>query len=317
MSKGKALISGICIFVTLGAAQPALGALPVLKNGSRGDEVSEVQTRLKQWGYYHYSQVTGYYGSITTQAVKDFQVQNGLVSDGIVGKNTYSAMGIAESSSEVSRGEGETVLEISSLLKKGTSSEAVRTLQVLLMELGYYHSALDGVFGSGTDSSVRAFQTDMQLKCDGIVGQATCSALNDAVRSSKAIELLDWWEVDSLFARKTTATLTDVWTGLTIDIYRLGGTLHADVEPCTAADTALLKQMYPVWSWGRRPVIIEVDGMRIAGSMNGMPHGQQDIYGNDYDGQFCVHFLNSRTHGGDNVDPEHQAMIQVAYSSNF
>ena len=43
-----------------------------------------------------------------------------------------------------------------------------------------------------------------------------------------------------------------------------------------------------------------------------MPHGEQAIYDNDFDGQFCIHFLNSKTHGSDKVDADHQYCVNVA-----
>ena len=70
----------------------------VLKNGSRGNDVRTVQTRLKNWGYYK-GAVDGIYGSQTVSAVKLFQKRNGLVADGIVGAKTASAIGITLSGS--------------------------------------------------------------------------------------------------------------------------------------------------------------------------------------------------------------------------
>lgn len=51
------------------------------------------------------------------------------------------------------------------------------TLQRLLKELGYYSAAIDGVFGSGTEKAVKAFQTDKKLAADGIVGPNTWNKL--------------------------------------------------------------------------------------------------------------------------------------------
>lgn len=51
------------------------------------------------------------------------------------------------------------------------------TLQRLLKELGYYTAAIDGVFGSGTEKAVKAFQTDKKLAADGIVGPNTWNKL--------------------------------------------------------------------------------------------------------------------------------------------
>lgn len=68
------------------------------KYGSRGNEVSQIQEKLKRWGYYNGS-VDGVYGSKTLSAVKAFQRKNGLTVDGIAGQKTLSAMGINSSSS--------------------------------------------------------------------------------------------------------------------------------------------------------------------------------------------------------------------------
>ena len=68
------------------------------KYGSRGDEVKQIQTKLKRWGYYKGS-VDGIYGSGTLSAVKAFQKKNGLKADGIAGTKTLNAMGIYNSTS--------------------------------------------------------------------------------------------------------------------------------------------------------------------------------------------------------------------------
>lgn len=66
--------------------------------GSSGSEVTKIQTKLKEWGYYNGS-VDGIYGSRTVAAVKSFQQKNGLTVDGIAGSSTLAAMGISSSSS--------------------------------------------------------------------------------------------------------------------------------------------------------------------------------------------------------------------------
>jgi N-acetylmuramoyl-L-alanine amidase len=66
--------------------------------GSSGSEVTQIQTKLKRWGYYTGS-IDGVYGSKTVAAVKWFQSKNGLTADGIAGPATLAAMGITSSSS--------------------------------------------------------------------------------------------------------------------------------------------------------------------------------------------------------------------------
>ncbi len=65
--------------------------------GSSGSEVTKIQTRLKNWGYYK-GKVDGVYGSETEKAVKSFQRKNNLAVDGIAGSATLAAMGISSSS---------------------------------------------------------------------------------------------------------------------------------------------------------------------------------------------------------------------------
>ena len=65
----------------------------ILRQGARGSEVKEVQRRLKQWGYYNGS-VDGVFGKNTRSAVILFQRKNGLTADGVVGKETYKALGM-------------------------------------------------------------------------------------------------------------------------------------------------------------------------------------------------------------------------------
>jgi len=72
------------------------------KYGSRGAIVTEVQRRLKAWGYYK-GNLDGIYGYETYLGVKSFQRKNRLTVDGVVGNRTLSALGInAGSSSKTS-----------------------------------------------------------------------------------------------------------------------------------------------------------------------------------------------------------------------
>lgn len=83
--------------VAVMAALLCLNAGALSRQGSRGSEVRQIQTKLKQWGYYD-GAVDGIFGSKTTAAVKLFQQRNGLTADGIAGPATLAAMGINNSS---------------------------------------------------------------------------------------------------------------------------------------------------------------------------------------------------------------------------
>ena len=144
--------------------------------------------------------------------------------------------------------------------------------------------------------------------------EATTTISTAAPARGKAVEM-DWWtsDIQTIFARGVTATITDVETGLSWREQRRGGTNHADCQPLTAADTAALKQAYGgKWSWDRRAIIVTIDGKNYAASMNGMPHGGGSITDNNFNGHHCIHFTNSRTHGSNRICPLHQAAIKKA-----
>lgn len=91
------IISLIVIFVLYSVFIKNSAIFALSKYGSRGNEVTQIQTKLKRWGYYKGS-VDGIYGSKTVSAVKSFQRKNGLTADGIAGTKTLAAMGITSSS---------------------------------------------------------------------------------------------------------------------------------------------------------------------------------------------------------------------------
>ena len=93
--------SRILIILTVFALVLCINAFAVSKNGSRGEEVRKIQTKLKNWGYYNGS-VDGVYGWQTENAVRSFQKKNGLTVDGVAGEKTLNAMGIYTSSGNTS-----------------------------------------------------------------------------------------------------------------------------------------------------------------------------------------------------------------------
>mgnify|MGYP001952708915 CR=1 FL=1 len=409
-------ISTVMVFSTSAIADAAA----LLKLGSRGPEVSQVQSALKNMGLYNYSEITGYYGSITRDAVIKFQAQKGLVKDGIVGPSTWNAIFGSGTTSRGSTGKHSTLKQgsrgdevkllqqllknkgyysgsidgifgsgtknavvqfqraaglsadgivgaktwaaleqngtspsrgsssgsISELLKKGSRGAAVSELQTKLKSKGFYSGAIDGIFGTGTENAVKAFQKANGLTADGVVGPKTIAALNqntgssrgDVDRPSGGVEMIAWSEVDKIWPRDSKAVIVDVDTGKRINVYRSGGYNHADVETLSAADTEILKSLYGgSFSWDRRAVIVEVNGRRIAASIAGMPHAGRDdqpnramvsnrsggygygsnldaIKGNNMDGVFDVHFYQSKTHGSNKVDSAHQSMVKKAAS---
>ena len=130
------------------------------------------------------------------------------------------------------------------------------------------------------------------------------------------VVMMDWYDGgSSVLDRGDYATLYHCDTGITIRVKRMGGTNHADLEPATAEDTAkLLKISGGEFDWDSEAVILYSEGKYVACAINTMPHGRQTIDDNDYEGQFCLHMNNSRTHGSDTVNSAHQKAIQKAYN---
>lgn len=209
-------------------------------------------------------------------------------------------------------------------LRKGDKGENVKTLQSKLKTLGFLQGTVDGIFGPKTEEAVKKFQKNNNLVVDGIVGAKTTAALGIQFNPTSTIhgtaKEMDWWKSDiqKIFAKGVTATITDVATGLSWKEQRRGGKNHADVQPISASDTAKLKKAYGgTWSWARRPIFVTINGVNYAASMNGMPHGGDSISGNNFDGHHCIHFTNSRTHGTDRVDENHQKAIKKALKATL
>ena len=128
------------------------------------------------------------------------------------------------------------------------------------------------------------------------------------------VQMTPWSVASGIYTRGSVAKVTDVNTGTTFYVKRRGGTKHADSEPLTRADTNKINSIYSKESsrWNRRAIVVEVNGKKMAASMNGMPHGGSSIGGNGFNGHFCIHFYGSRTHGGNRLDPDHQAAVRRA-----
>jgi peptidoglycan hydrolase-like protein with peptidoglycan-binding domain len=133
-------------------------AEPLLKKGSTGKAVEQLQQALKDFGYYA-GAVDGRFGGETQAAVKSFQGDHGLTVDGIVGEITWLNIDEADTSNPT--------------LKKGSTGNPVRRAEKRLTLGGYDTGGVDGVFDGGTESAVKRFQADQGLTPDGIVGPRT------------------------------------------------------------------------------------------------------------------------------------------------
>jgi len=237
-----------------------------------------------------------------------------------------------------------------------STGDAVTKLQQKLVEKGYLAaSEVTGTYYESTRQAVIAFQrAHGKLTVDGIAGENTQHALFGTVPEGTytggtvtpvlyPVEKIDWFKggIQSIYSVGTVAIVTDVYTGISFRAQRLYGDNHADCEPKTTEDTAAICRIYGVstpqeiddreqelQSYRRRPLWVTIGGRTFAASMYGIPHnpGGDRIPDNGYTGQFCIHFVNSMTHGSKDspahVDTSaaingwfgHQEAIQYAYS---
>lgn len=153
-------------------------------------------------------------------------------------------------------------------------------------------------------------------KSYGYVKASALSKHKPAASWTSKVQALAWFEGGSdVLGRGEYGEIYDIRTGTSLRIKRMGGSNHADIEPATKEDTAkLLKIAGGTFSWDSIPVILHAGGKYVAAAINTMPHGDQTISGNGYDGQCCLHMLGSKTHGSDSVNEEHQKAIMEAYN---
>jgi len=144
---------------------------------------------------------------------------------------------------------------------------------------------------------------------------ATTSTKTAAYYKSKVVKLNWYGSGEKVLSKGEYGYIYDIKSGQTIKIKRMGGSNHADVEPATASDTAKLKKACGgEFSWDSRPVILIANGKYVACAINTMPHGDQTLENNNYDGQFCLHMVGSKTHGSSSVNGVHQDAIDDAYN---
>ena len=156
-----------------------------VENGSEGEDAKNVQTRLKDLGYYR-GKVDGKFGRASVNALKSFQTNNGLKPDGIAGKSTYEKLYSADAipfTVETPTPEPTPTPTTSSksttwsTLRAGMTGADVKQLQENLIQLGYLTGKADGVYGVKTVAAVRAFQKANGLTQDGVAGKSTLKAV--------------------------------------------------------------------------------------------------------------------------------------------
>lgn len=266
----------LALSISTGATAFAATRMPdstYLKKGNKNSTVTLLQQRLTEIGYFTVSP-TGYFGDITKNAIKSFQLNNGLKVDGIVGRNTIATMN-----------------SLSDIPKEETVQAEAEVASAKETESNYNTNTLDWTwFGN----------------------------------------------VNSFIPRGADIKILDINSGEYIDMNRSYGSNHADCEALTAADTAKLKSVIGgSWTWTRRPVVVFYDGYAIPASLAPYPHAGNDkakataytswrsggyggganldaVKNNSMNGVVDIHFLGSKTHGSNRVEPKHQATVKAA-----
>jgi len=167
---------------------------------------------------------------------------------------------------------------------------------------------------SAAESDDAARMSDPWLEV--VTTEFTSSVELQSGNKNGRVELISWFDGGSqVFPRLQEALIIDVETGMTFNARRISGSYHADSEPLTAADAAVIKQLYGGgWSWDRRAIWVKIDDRYFAASMNGMPHSSNYNSSNNFNGHFCIHFFQSRVHETSAICPVHQNKIVESYS---
>ena len=298
-----------------------------LRAGMSGDAVKLLQEALINLGYLA-GPSDGTYGRTTAAAVRAFQINNGLKTDGIAGSETqtllFSGNGkkatATPSPTPVKTGTATPTPKASPTaetpLKKGSTGDAVKAMQTRLIALGYLTGKADGHFGTQTYEALIAFQKANRLSPDGILGAKTEKVLNSSSAIGKTGKALptatpskvptvvtqtptasrviyaNWYTTVKAVARKYPyATVYDYRTGISwqIHIFSLGA--HADYEPLTATDTSKMLKVFGGNTWNPRAVwVVFADGSVYMASTHSMPHEVQHITDNRFEGHSCLHF---------------------------
>ena len=204
---------------------------------------------------------------------------------------------------------------------KSASSSSARTtiscgrkIRIIGISGSYYHIKV---------GSTKAYVRTSSVSKNKVSGAAasssgsTSSSGSSTFKSNRSkVVMMDWFDGGSdVLKVGSYGTIYDVKTGITVRIKRMGGHNHADVEPATKSDTAkLLKIAGGTFSWDSHAVILHAGNKYVACGINTLPHGDQTLKNNGYNGQFCLHMSGSLTHCSGSANENHQHSIEKAFN---
>jgi peptidoglycan hydrolase-like protein with peptidoglycan-binding domain len=276
MRKGFLMRCGAGVAAAIIALTPVdASAATLLKLGSRGYEVKTIQTELKDLGYFTYSNVTGYYGSITKDAVKRFQRANGLYADGIIGKKTFGTL-----NSMINKYKSTPVKKVSALSGSAISLDSDKSNKIV----GSFDwfTKVRNLWDRGETAVVTDIDTGLSFTVKRTYGT------NHA-------------DVEPL-TKNDTETIKDIWGGfswerraVTVEIgnYIIAGSMtampHAGVDSVSA--NRYVRNRSAGYGYG-----VNLDAVK----------------NNGCSGVMDIHFKNSRTHSTNVVQRVQQDMVKKA-----
>ena len=283
-----------------------------LKIGSKGDEVNLLQARLTLLNYFSET-IDGRFGTQTAAAVAAFQQNNGLTADGVAGPKTLQKL-YSASAKTAPVAQATQAPAVTTALRLGDRGEAVKTLQRLLIGQGYLSGAADGIFGPKTYLAVKNFQKENKLDADGIAGALTLNRLQALAQSGASttpapsntgtvsadfkapspaeVRYADWYTETRVQAKlMPNAIIYDYMTGLHYSVNMFSFGKHADAEPITASDTAIMYQIMGKDDWTPHAVwVILSDGKVYMASTHSHGHEVDHNSANGLEGHICIHF---------------------------
>jgi YVTN family beta-propeller protein len=184
---------------------------PTLKKGSKNSEVTALQKQLQAAGYFD-GPVTGYFGTLTQEAVIAFQKARGITPNGVADTNTFNALNTTETPAQeqvketakpapqpakeiptpapqiqqpVVVDKPKTAAKTTQVLEKGKRGSEVTALQKKLQAAGYFDGPVTGYYGTLTQEAIIAFQKANGIVPDGVADSSTLQALDSPKEASK------------------------------------------------------------------------------------------------------------------------------------
>lgn len=278
-----------------------------------------------------------------------YQGQSGYVQE------SFLRFSDALAASESNKTEKPAAKAFSRTLRAGYTGADVSLLQEKLEALNF-QSGQSGRYDERTLAAVRSFQATNGLKADGLFGARSAQVLLSGKAKSAAsqaqspassgeapagvaqadplpdsagkvggpakseVKLLKWYtEVKPALGMGGRMTVYHPGSGISfkLKVYSLGH--HADSEPVSAEDTALMNRALGPASWNVRAVYIQLPGGSwTLASMHNYPHLSGSVKDNGFDGHLCVHFLRDMdevTKNDPNYGVENQKVIRKTWKS--